>query len=77
MTDRDRLIELIYIGLDGHNNLSIATMRPLPHYLADGILADGWIRPPCKEEIKRLRAEIERLKAENEELQFHIDSISH
>lgn len=45
---RDRLIELIYEGLDSRNNLSIATMRPLPHYLADGILADGWIRLPCK-----------------------------
>ena len=40
MTDRDRLIELLF---------KVAEEKdcPQPHEIADTILADGWIRPPC------------------------------
>lgn len=39
MADRDRLIELIS---------KVQYMGGLEEKLADTILADGWIRPPCK-----------------------------
>ena len=40
MTDRDRLIELL-------SGKSIDTKVDV-EFVADTILADGWIRPPCK-----------------------------
>ena len=43
MTDRDRLIELIEQAEGLKNN-----DFPSVEEIADYILADGWIRPPCK-----------------------------
>ena len=42
---KERLVELIHKGL---NEWSHSTNVVLEEHLADKILADGWIRPPCK-----------------------------
>ena len=47
MTDRDRLIELqlkAYKEWRNNTNLDISVAE----FTTDYILADGWIRPPCK-----------------------------
>ena len=56
MTDRERLVEVIYDGdkeagfyLDNKGTIDdIQTMNEIVGKIADKILADGWMRPPCK-----------------------------
>lgn len=51
MTDRERLVELLRKDnccIDYDCNKCLSNIHCYPKTVADLILADGWIRPPCK-----------------------------
>ena len=55
MEMRDRLIELIYCSgrnyddyVDEQHEMGMSAHEDFDSWLADDIIADGWIRPPCK-----------------------------
>lgn len=51
MTDRERLVELLRKDnccIDYDCNKCLSNTHCYPKTVADLILADGWIRPPCK-----------------------------
>ena len=68
MTDRDRLIELIQNAVNG-------CARHWAEIIADYILADGWIRPPCKVGDKVFVVDYTRFG--NAIFECEIDEISH
>lgn len=48
MTERERLIELIRTGMNKHEATIENYVKPTADYLADYLLANGVIVPPCK-----------------------------
>ena len=46
--ERKRLVELLTDDLDGADNPLMYAIDEIVERLADYILADGWMRPPCK-----------------------------
>lgn len=45
---RDRLSKSIKAGIDKHESTIENYVFPIWDFLADYLLADGWMRPPCK-----------------------------
>lgn len=55
MTDRDRLIELIYCAgrdyddyVDSQHEIGMSAYEDFDEWLADELIANGFILPPCK-----------------------------